>query len=112
MSDAGFKDLFAALPTWARHSISICICSGFLVGSFFLFIANPLEAAAAEDARQDQTLGRQQSQLDRMSDAITTLSQTQAVQAATIANMQRQQDHTDTSLDRIEGKIDQMRRGR
>lgn len=112
MSEVGFKDLFAALPTWARHIISIGICAGGLVAAFFLFIANPQSAAEAADTRQDSTLNQEQIQINRLSDAINTLSQTQAVQSATIANMQRQQDHTDTSLDRIEAKIDQMRRGR
>lgn len=112
MSEPGFRDLFDALPIWVRHAISFGICTGALVAAFFLFIANPQAAAAAADMRQDATATRQQAQLDRLSDAISTLSQTQAVQSATIANMQRQQDHTDQSLDRIEGKIDQMRRGK
>lgn len=112
MSEPGFKDLFDTLPSWARHAISIGLCAGALVAGFFLFIANPQAAAAAADARQDAALTREQTQIERLSDAISTLTQTQAVQSATVANMQRQQDHTDTSLDRIEGKIDQMRRGR
>lgn len=112
LGDEVLKEGFGKLPAGARHAISLAAWGGLMVLFFFLFIREPLAEAASADSRQDATQTRQQAAIDRMADAITALTQAQAVQSSGLATLQRDRDRQDQSLNRIEDKIDRLRQGR
>lgn len=103
---------YAGLPAGARHAISAAVYGAAMVFFFFVFIREPLNAATIADGRQDGVQNRQQASIDKLSEAVNTLVQTQAVQTNTVANLQNNQERTDKILDRIEDKIDKLRQGR
>lgn len=112
LTDGPIKDAWESMTPGRRHAISLVTVGVIFTFAFVTSVREPLNAATETNARQDAAISSNKQHIDTVEQALADLARTQAVQAATIASMQRQADHTDTSLERIEGKIDQMRRGR
>lgn len=96
-----------------RHAISLMVVGGALTVMFFIGIREPLAAATENDARQDAAISSNKQHIDKTDQALADVARTQAVQAATIANMLGTQQDTKTALDNINRKLDHlMERGR
>lgn len=105
VGDEMVKGVFAELPAWARHTISVAVIGGLMVFGFVEFVRDPVAQAAETDRRQDTMMAAHQRTLNTLSEVVAKLAQTQAVQTNMLAERDRR-------LDRIEDKIDALRRGR